>query len=56
MIANSVVFMPLVLLPLVQFSKPEAILYMPMVHSRLWCCNTWSYLSYRNETFMQLDG
>ena len=48
-------FLPLVLLPLVQFSnqKPE---FLPMVHSRLWCCNThssathWAYSEDSDET------
>ena len=43
-------FLPLVLLPLVQFSNQKQE-FLPMVHSCLWCCNNYvgkSYFDIRN--------
>ena len=39
-------FLPLVLLPLVQFSNQKQE-FLPMVHSCLWCCNTPAWNSQR---------
>ena len=41
---GAVTFLPLVLLPLVQFSNQKQE-FLPMVHSCLWCCNTGVLLS-----------
>ena len=38
-VANGVFFLPLVPLPLVQFSNQKQEFW-PMVHSCLWCCNS----------------